>query len=138
MCNSRALPAGISNPSGDTVMVAVTRTCTLAGEYPGADAVIVDSPTLNPTTCGCTPGYMAPAGTNTLPVEMVTRFVLLLVSVTTTPPAGAGVPRMIGNGADSPNGTDKFGRVIEVPATTLIPTVASAIAGSALTRIVVE
>src|SRR4051794_28173998 len=137
MCNSRALPTGTFT-TGSTVIVAVTATSTLAEVYPGADAVIVAAPTLCPTTCGWTAGDIAPAATKTLLVGTITWLVLLLVSVTTTPPAGAGVPRTIGNGADSPSGTDRFGSVIDVPATTLIPTVASAIAGSALTRIVVE
>src|SRR5437868_4145074 len=132
MCNSRALPAGMFNTES-TVIVAVTATSTLADPYPGADAVTIAAPTLWPTTCGCTAGDIAPAATKTLLVGRTTRLVLLLVSVTTTPPAGAGVPRMIGNGADSPSGTDAFGSVIDAPDTTLIPTVASAIAGSALT-----
>src|SRR3954465_5064890 len=115
MNNSRALPEGTFSTWGDTVIVAVTGTCTLADVYPAADAVMVDTPTLCPTTCGCTAGDVAPAATNTLLVGRITQLVSLLVSVTTTPPAGAGVPRMIGNGADSPSGTARFGSVIEVP-----------------------
>jgi hypothetical protein len=68
--------------------------------YPGAVAVMFADPTLTPLTWGCVVGVVAPAATVTLLVTE-TVDVLLLVRVTVSPPAGAGVARVTGNEVDA-------------------------------------
>src|SRR5438045_1514042 len=102
MCNNCELPTGIASVGG-TVIVAVTGTCWLADRYPGADAVRVATPIFSPIAMACTAGTLAPPGINTLPGDTSTFFVLLLVNITVTPPAGAGVPSVTGNAADAPS-----------------------------------
>src|SRR5713226_5068191 len=137
MLNNRELPTGIAIVGG-TVIVAVTGTSWLADRYPGADAVMVATPIFSAITWGCTAGTLAPAGMNTLPGDTSTFFVLLLVSVTVTPPAGAGVPSVTGNGADPPSAMETGERVMLAGTITVMLTVDSAIAGRALTWIVVD
>jgi hypothetical protein len=124
---------------GDSVMVAVTETCKLAGPYPGADAVMIAAPILSPVTCGCASGAVKPAGTNTLLGVIVTVDGSLLLKLITTPPAGAGVPNVTGNAADCPNPTDTLPDSVIVPgATTVKLTASSKMFGGAPTWIVVE
>ena len=70
----------------------VTKTKTLAGTKPGADALIVAEPRLNADICGCVAGKVDPAGMKTTAGLMVIFDRSLLESVTLTPPAGAGLP----------------------------------------------
>jgi hypothetical protein len=57
-------------------------------------------PKLTPVTCGCTPGVVCPAATVTVGGEIVTFEASLLLSVTVTPPEGAGVPKTMENATD--------------------------------------
>ena len=80
-------------------VVKVTFTDTFAeresGAKPTAVALIVAEPMLTPVTWGFADGTTAPGGMETLPVTVAT-FVSVLTNVTVTPPAGAGVDRLIG------------------------------------------
>jgi hypothetical protein len=67
---------------------------------PGPEAVILADPTATPVTCGCTAGAVDPAAIDTLPGAMLTFVASLLVSVTVTPPTGAGLDKVTGKGAD--------------------------------------
>lgn len=51
-----------------------------------------------PETCGVVEGVVDPAATKTVAGEMPIIEVSLLLSVIVTPPAGAGVERLTGNG----------------------------------------
>jgi hypothetical protein len=68
--------------------------------------VIVASPTFSPNTWGCVAGVTAPVAIKTLFEERSTIAGSLLVTVTTSPPGGAGVPRVTASAADCPRGTD--------------------------------
>ncbi|MDQ6704416.1 MAG: hypothetical protein M3Z85_00475, partial [Acidobacteriota bacterium] len=71
--------------------------------------------------------------------ETVTFNGLPLVSVTTTPPSGAGLPRVTGNGTGAPNGTFKFaGSPIVERVTTVIVAVVSGRLGGALAWITAD
>jgi len=61
----------------------------------------------------------APAGTKIEPDEMVTRDESLLLNVTFTPPAGAGVPSETARGADWPRPRLRDDKVIADGATTV-------------------
>ena len=53
---------------------------------------------MTPVTVGCVPGDTCPAAMKTLGTEIVTLEVSLLLSATVTPPVGAAVPKVMGNG----------------------------------------
>jgi hypothetical protein len=74
---------------------------------PGADAEIVATPNPAPATVAADKGSMAPAGI-VIDGLTVTRVVSLLVSVTVTPPAGAGVARLTPIGTVCPGATLTF------------------------------
>ena len=94
-------------------------------------------PISTPVTCGCVAGVVAPAAMKTLGVT-VSFEVSPLASATVTPPAGAGVPKVIPNGTDCPNPTDRLaGKPIVPGITTVTPADVSARAGKALAWIVV-
>ena len=99
--------------AGEKTTVALTCTTWLAGVYPGAVAVMFADPRPTPVTCACVVGVVAPAGTITLEV-IVTREESA-VSVTVTPPAGAGVDSVTGNGAVSPSPTFSPVGIVIVP-----------------------
>src|SRR5437763_1933035 len=99
---------------------------------------MVETPILSPTTLACTAGTVAPPELNTLPVDSATLFGLLLVNVTVTPPAGAGVCRAIGSGADAPNVKVTGVSKMLAGANTVIATIESATTGGALTWIAVD
>ena len=106
--------------------VAFTCTVWLAGVYAGAVAVMFADPRPTPVTWGCVVGVVAPAGTVTLEVT-VTLEGSLLVKVTVTPPAGAGVERVTANGTDCPAPTVTLeANVIEPGLATVTFAVASA------------
>jgi hypothetical protein len=74
-----------------------------------------------------------------LPGETVTLVISLLTSATLTPPGGAGVPSVTGNGADWLGPTVIFeGRLIAPGAVTVTLAVVSGTLGSALAWMVVE
>jgi len=62
-------------------------------------------PKLAPFTFGASKGVVAPAGMRMLAGVIVTFDGSLLVRARNTPPAGAGTPRAIGNGAETPGAT---------------------------------
>jgi hypothetical protein len=75
----------------------------------------------------------------TLPGETVTLVISLLASVTVTPPVGAGVPNVTGNGADWLGPMVRFvGRMMAPGAVTVTVAVVSGMLGSALAWMVVE
>jgi hypothetical protein len=79
--------------------VAVTWTDLLSPSKPGADAVMVAVPKLTPATSGCVSGTIAPCGMKTLGGTVATDS-SLLASVIVTPPTGAELTRVTGNGTD--------------------------------------
>jgi hypothetical protein len=83
-------------------------------------------------------GVVEPPEKNTLAGLTVRIRRLLLLRVTVTPPGGAGVPNVMGNGTELPRAAVTLGRVIEAGATTVTFTVFSAILGGAPTRMTVE
>ena len=80
-----------------------------------------------PVTCGCEDGAVAPAGMNTPAGLTRIVVVLLLVKVSVTPPEGAGVPSLTGNGTVWPKGTVTTGSVIDPGAITVTSNARSAI-----------
>lgn len=95
-------------------------------------------PKLMPFTCGCAAGVVAPAAMKTLVGVTVSFELSLLASVTVTPPDGAGVPNVTGNGADWFGPTVRFaGRLMLPGLTTIAVAVTSATNGSALAWIFV-
>ena len=62
-------------------------------------------PKLTPVTCGAVAGCVDPAGIMTLAGETLTFVASLLVSVTVTPPVGAGVGNVTWKAADCPRAT---------------------------------
>ena len=99
----------------------------------GADAEILDDPKLIPLTCGCVSGVVLPALIVILAGETVARLVSLLLRVTVTPPAGAGVPSVTGKVADCPGATDTLaGRLMVPGGMTVTLAVVSATFGGAL------
>src|ERR1700693_4170729 len=96
-------------------------------------------PRFTPVTCACTAGTVWPAEIATVPGETVTLLISLLTSATFTPPGGAGVPNVTGNGADWLGPTVIFeGRLIAPGAVTVTLAVVSGTLGSALAWMVVE
>jgi len=94
-------------------------------------------PRPTPVTCGCVVGVVAPAATSTVDVT-VTLDGSLLVKVTVTPPAGAGVVRVTASGPDCPTPTvTPAANVMEPGLATVTFAVVSAMPG-ALARITVE
>lgn len=79
---------------------ALTVTVALAPLKPEAEALIVADPNVTPVTWGCVFGVVAPCGMNTDAGDIVTFDVSLLERLTVTPPTGAPVTRVTGNGAD--------------------------------------
>jgi hypothetical protein len=105
---------------GEKLRDAVVWTARVVDPKPGPEAVILADPTATPVTWGWVAGTVDPAAIITLPGEMLTFVASLLVRVTVTPPTGAGLDNVTGNGADWPTPTDTFeGRMI-VPATTTV------------------
>jgi hypothetical protein len=102
-------PALIARLPGEKLMVvpeAVPEvTCTLTGGNPLADAVIVADPALMPLTVGARPPAVAPCGMKMLSGATVTFEGSLLVSAMNTPPDGADVANVTGNGTDWPGAT---------------------------------
>ena len=91
----------------------VTCTCPLAGENPLATADIIADPMLAPVTTGARLGADAFCGINIFSGATVAFDGSLLLNVMNTPPAGAAVPNVTGNGPDWPGGTVIFaGRMI--------------------------
>src|SRR5207249_7125892 len=86
------------------VIASDTCICRLAVEYPGADAVTVENPSLAmvspPVIVGRVAGAVAPPAMKTLDGVTVNFEGSLLVSVTVTPPGGAGVDKLTGRGAE--------------------------------------
>src|SRR4029077_13538642 len=78
-----------------------TRTSVRAGAKPGAEAVRVADPRPMPLSAGCV-DVVVPAGMKTLAGLTAARAGSLLVSVMSTPFAGAGTDRLTGNGAVFP------------------------------------
>ena len=99
--------------------------------------MIVAAPMFTPVTCGCEDGAVAPPGMNTLAGLTRTVVDLLLVNVSVTPPEGAGVPSLTGNGTAWPKGAVTTGSVMDPGAITVTLNVLSAIP-EALTRITVD
>lgn len=81
------------------VTVAFTWTDCLALVKPVAEAVISAEPTFTPVICGWTVGVVAPCAMTTLEGDIETFFASLLDSDTVTPPAGAGLAKVIAKGA---------------------------------------
>ena len=61
---------------------------------------MVADPKLTPVTCGCVAGVDCPAAILMVAGDTVNFEVSLLLSVTVTPPAGAGAGKVIVNVAD--------------------------------------
>jgi hypothetical protein len=93
---------GPLNVTVDGEKLSAPDTCTvwLADVYPDADALIVADPKLTPVTCGCEAGVTDPAPINTLSGATDTFEASLLLNVTVTPPAGAGVESVTGKATD--------------------------------------
>src|ERR1700738_2053134 len=85
------------------VIASDTWICRLAVVYPGAAAVTVENPSLEmvspPVMLGSTAGAVAPPAMKTLGVT-VNFEGSLLISVTVTPPGGAGVDKLTGSGTE--------------------------------------
>jgi hypothetical protein len=87
---------------------------------------------LPPVTDGCEAGLTWPAGMVTVAGVIETLDESLLESATVTPPVGAGVPRVIGNGAVCPGESDVLaGRPIVPGPETVTAAVVSGIKGVA-------
>jgi hypothetical protein len=85
---------------------------------------------------GCVSGAVSPAAITTEAGETVSFVVSVLTRLTVTPPAGAGVPRLIGNDAEWPGSTERLEGSPIVPACSTVTLAAvSGINGSALTWI---
>jgi hypothetical protein len=69
-------------------------------------------PRLTPVTCGCDAGVVSPARIVTDAGDTVTFVVSLLLSVTVTPPAGAGAGKVTVSAADCPRLTLMLGILI--------------------------
>jgi hypothetical protein len=90
-------------------------------------------PKFTPLTCGCVAGVVCPAAILTVAGDTVTFVVSLLLSVTVTPPDGAGVPKVMVNAVDWPGPTAMpVGRLIVPGAVTVTLAVVSATFGRAL------
>jgi hypothetical protein len=80
--------------AGENAIVAVTCTVALPGLRPYADALTIADPKLTPLTRGAMLGLVSPARMMIFDGFTVTVDVSPLVSVTITPPAGAGCTRV--------------------------------------------
>jgi len=99
--------------------------------------VTLADPTFAPTTWGCVAGMVAPPAITTLDVTETAE--LLLVNVTVTPVAGAGVGREIANGVDCPSPRLTFAGIEMTPPLTMFTVaVESAIFGRELACRTVE
>jgi hypothetical protein len=111
-------------------------TCTLplAEAKPLAHAVMIADPILMPLTVGARLGVSAPCGMKMFSGATVTFEGSLLVSVMNTPPDGAAVTNVTGNGADSPGATVTLAGRRICPGTMAVPivTVVRAVALPAL------
>ena len=89
-------------------------TCTsaLAGVKPYAAAVMIADPTPIPVTVGARLLTVAPSGMKIFAGATVTIEVSVLLSMTKTPPDGAGVANVTWNGADWPGATVALARRI--------------------------
>ena len=95
-------------------------------------------PRFTPVTCGCVAGVTALAAICTVPGEIETVEALSLVSVTVTPPVGAGVDSVMGNDTDCVSPTESPDCVPMVPGgVTVTVSVALGIFGGAPAVIVV-
>ena len=119
--------------AGEKLALAATCTLWLADVYPGAEAVMFADPKFTPLTCGCVAGVVWPPAILTVAGDTVTFVVSLLLSVTVTPPVGAGAGRLI------VNAVERFGPTVTLEGRTMVPAlttvtlaVVSAIFGSAL------
>ena len=100
--------------------------------------MMVSAPISMPVTFGWVVGVLCPAAMSTVPGEMVSLERSLLVSVTVTPPAGAGVPKVTGKSTEVLRPTFKFtGSVMTPGAVTVTPTVALAILGVVVLAVIV-
>ena len=70
---------------------------------------------MTPVTLGCWEGETCPAAMKTLAAEIVTFEVSLLLSATVTPPAGAALPKVTGNGVGW------FGATVRLEGSPIIP-----------------
>ena len=89
----------VSGPAVPTV------TSPLADANPEAEAVTMADPAAMPFTLGGALGIKPPCGMKMFAGDTVTFEGSLLVSVMKTPPAGAGLTKVTGNGAESPGAT---------------------------------
>jgi hypothetical protein len=108
---------GTDTLADEKLMFPTTCTSLLSPSKPGDDAVIVAAPKLTPVTCGCTAGVVALKGMKTSLGVMMTFEGSLLASVTVTPPKGAPVAKLTGNGADW------FGPTVTPAGSTICPDV---------------
>lgn len=117
----------------DAASPGVTVTTEVAGENPGAEAVMVDEPTIWPITIGWTAGVLDPDAMETVAGLTVTLVGSLPDRLTVTPPGGAGIGKVTGSGVDTPAPTVRpAGRLIAPKFTTFTEAVVSARLGSAL------
>jgi hypothetical protein len=103
-----ALPLMVRAPGNKLIVMfwvvaPVTCTCVLATGYPGADAVIVAVPAVNPVTAvERRAGVVIPSGMKTACGEMSATDELVLARVMFTPPEGAIPPNATGKFAEDP------------------------------------
>src|ERR1035441_2860771 len=99
---------------------------------------MVTAPILMPVAFGWVVGVVCPAGMLAVVGEKVSLERSLLVSVTVTPPAGAGVPNVTGKSTEVLRPTFKFdGTVIGPGGVTVTPAVALAILGVVVLAVIV-
>jgi hypothetical protein len=99
---------------------------------------MVTAPILMPVAFGWVVGVVCPAAMLTVVGEKVSLERSLLVSVTVTPPAGAGVPNVTGKSTEVLRPTFKFdGTVIAPGGVTVTPAVALAILGVVVLAVIV-
>jgi hypothetical protein len=92
----------VKPPAGEKKLlpaIAVTRTWALPGVKPGADAVMLDDPSLMPLTSGCVVGDVFLAAMKILDVTVAVEL-SLLASETVTPPDGAGAGKVTWSATD--------------------------------------
>src|ERR1039457_3587455 len=100
---------------------------------------MVTAPILMPVAFGWVVGVVCPAAMLTVVGEKVSLERSLLVSVTVTPPAGAGVPNVTGKSTEVLRPTFKFdGTVIAPGGVTVTPAVALAILGVVVLAVIWE
>ena len=100
--------------------------------------MMVTAPILTPVAFGWVVGVVCPAAMLTVVGEKVSLERSLLASVTVTPPAGAGVPKVTGKSTEVLRPTFKFtGSVMSPGAVTVTPAVALAILGVLVLAVIV-